>query len=119
MMTVTLRQSITEQLTLHGEFTISQAGTASAALDFVTQHCYHAIFLDVGLPDMDGLDIIRHVREKGEVLPIIIVSSRENETEKVAALARRLLPTRPCRHSIQWPGCSFSIPSTSVHGPGT
>jgi two-component system KDP operon response regulator KdpE len=38
------------------------------------------------LPDIDGLEVIRRIRETGAMLPIIVLSSRENEAAKVAAL---------------------------------
>lgn len=43
------------------------------------------ILLDLGLPDMDGMEVIRQIREKSNT-PIIVVSAREEETEKIIAL---------------------------------
>ena len=43
------------------------------------------IILDLGLPDIDGMEIIRRVREHSQI-PIIVVSARDRETDKVAAL---------------------------------
>ena len=43
------------------------------------------ILLDLGLPDIDGMDILRRIREKSEV-PIIIVSARDQDKEKAMAL---------------------------------
>lgn len=43
------------------------------------------ILLDLGLPDMDGMEVIRQIREKCNV-PIIVVSAREEESEKIKAL---------------------------------
>ncbi len=42
--------------------------------------------LDLGLPDMDGLEVIRQVRDGGSAVPIIVLSSRDDEGSKVAAL---------------------------------
>jgi two-component system KDP operon response regulator KdpE len=42
--------------------------------------------LDLGLPGMDGLDVIRRLRAEGSVVPVIILSSRDDEVGKVAAL---------------------------------
>jgi two-component system KDP operon response regulator KdpE len=43
------------------------------------------ILLDLGLPDMDGMEVIKHIREKSNA-PIIVVSAREEEREKIKAL---------------------------------
>jgi two-component system KDP operon response regulator KdpE len=68
------------------DYIVSEARDGQGALRAIGQKNIDLILLDLGLPDMDGLNIIRQIREKGEALPIIIVSSRESETEKVAAL---------------------------------
>ena len=54
-------------------------------LDMVRSHTADLVVLDLGLPDMDGLDVVRQIRDGGETLPIIILSSRDNESAKVKA----------------------------------
>jgi two-component system KDP operon response regulator KdpE len=44
------------------------------------------IILDLGLPDMQGLDLLRAMRERNEGVPIVVLSSRADETAKVQAL---------------------------------
>ncbi|MDR3475744.1 MAG: response regulator transcription factor [Devosia sp.] len=44
------------------------------------------VILDLGLPDMDGLDVLRAIRGRNEVVPIVVLSSRGDEAGKVAAL---------------------------------
>lgn len=44
------------------------------------------IVLDLGLPDIQGLDLLRTIRQRNEGLPVIVLSSREDEAGKVAAL---------------------------------
>jgi DNA-binding response OmpR family regulator len=80
---VALRQSLAEQLTLHGEFAISQAGTADAALDFVKQHCCHAIFLDVRLPDMDGRELCRLLRRNKVQAPILMLTGADTDADTI------------------------------------
>ena len=69
-------------------YTVSTAADARTALDMVRRHTADLVVLDLGLPDMDGLDVVRQIRDGGETLPIIILSSRDNESAKVEALDR-------------------------------
>ena len=72
-------------LTAQG-YVVNEVQTGSAALDVVRRRGADLIVLDLGLPDMDGLDVIRAVRDSGSAMPIIVLSSREDEGSKVAAL---------------------------------
>ena len=67
-------------------FTVSEAQTGRSALDEMALGATDLTVLDLGLPDMDGLDVIREVRAKGVPIPIIVLSSRDDEGSKVAAL---------------------------------
>jgi two-component system KDP operon response regulator KdpE len=62
-----------------------EAATGQAALDAVIANRPDLIILDLGLPDMDGVEVTRHLREWTTV-PIIALSVREHETDKIAAL---------------------------------
>ena len=55
------------------------------ALPIITSQCPDLILLDLGLPDMDGMEIIRQVRTWSSI-PIIVLSARTQEQEKVRAL---------------------------------
>lgn len=67
-----------------GEFTLYQAENGHAALAAAVSVRPDLILLDLGLPDLDGVEVIRRIREWSEV-PIIVVSVREREEEKVRA----------------------------------
>ena len=67
-------------------YLVVEAATGQAALDAVKQRRADLIVLDLGLPDIDGLDVIRRIREGGAMQPIIVLSSRDDEAAKVAAL---------------------------------
>lgn len=62
-----------------------QARTGTEALSMISSHCPDLIILDLGLPDMDGLDILRQLRTWSS-LPVVVVSARSHEREKVTAL---------------------------------
>lgn len=66
-------------------YRISTAHTGKEALPIITSQCPDLILLDLGLPDMDGMEIIRQVRTWSSV-PIIVLSARTQEQEKVRAL---------------------------------
>jgi len=71
-------------LTANGYEAIT-AATAREASSMLSSHCPDLVLLDLGLPDADGLEIIRTAREWTQ-LPIIVVSARTHERDKVAAL---------------------------------
>lgn len=66
-------------------FRILEAETGAEALERLRGNPPDVVLLDLGLPDADGLDIIRSVRSHSTV-PIIVLSSRSNEQAKVSAL---------------------------------
>jgi two-component system, OmpR family, KDP operon response regulator KdpE len=77
------------RVALEGEnYQVYQAENGQQGLVEVANYKPAIILLDLGLPDMDGLDVLRQIRDGGETLPIIILSSRENESAKVEALDR-------------------------------
>lgn len=67
------------------DYKVSFAENAANGLALATSTCPDLILLDLGLPDMDGLDVIRSIREWSNI-PIIVISARTQEHEKVAAL---------------------------------
>ncbi len=65
---------------------VIEAATAAEALAAVARGGADVLLLDLGLPDTDGLDVIRSLREGGSALPIVVLSARDDERGKVAAL---------------------------------
>lgn len=62
-----------------------QARTGAEGLSMISSHCPDLVILDLGLPDMDGLDILRQLRSWSS-LPVVVVSARSHERDKVTAL---------------------------------
>ena len=68
-----------------GEFSLHQAEDGHTALAAAATVKPDIILLDLGLPDIDGIEVVRRVREWSHA-PIIVLSVREREDDKVAAL---------------------------------
>ena len=68
----------------HGYETM-KALTGAEARSMIASHCPDLIILDLGLPDMDGLEILREIRDWSS-LPVVVVSARSYEQDKVTAL---------------------------------
>jgi two-component system KDP operon response regulator KdpE len=66
-------------------YAVTTAGTGREALDAFSRDRPDLVILDLGLPDMNGLDVCRQVRERADT-PILILSARGAEKDKVAAL---------------------------------
>ncbi len=79
-----IRRFLRTSLTAHGN-EVFEAKTGQEALALVVAHRPDLIILDLGLPDMDGVQVTKKLREWSKI-PIIILSVREHETDKVAAL---------------------------------
>ena len=60
-------------------------GSGEEALTMIASHCPDLIVLDLGLPDMDGMEVLKSVR-KWSNLPVVVVSARNHEHDKVDAL---------------------------------
>lgn len=59
--------------------------TGAEGYSMITSQCPDVVILDLGLPDMDGMTILKNVREWSS-MPILVVSARTHEKDKVAAL---------------------------------
>ena len=67
-------------------YIVATAADAHSGLELIRKGTADLAVLDLGLPDMDGLEVVKQVRKGGGTLPIIILSSRDNESAKVSAL---------------------------------
>jgi len=76
-----LRAGLTSQ-----GYVVSEAAEGGAALDALRRHAADLVVLDLGLRDIDGLEVIKQARASGSAVPIIVLSSRSDERGKVEAL---------------------------------
>ncbi len=73
------------QASLSGQYQVIEAANGEDAIRAVVNEKPDLIILDLGLPDLDGVDVTRRLREWTQT-PIIVVSVREQEAEKIRAL---------------------------------
>jgi two-component system KDP operon response regulator KdpE len=79
-----IRRALRTSLEAHG-YTVQTAGTGQEAVVAAAEGSPDLVFLDLGLPDLDGTEVIKRVRSFSEV-PVIVLSVRDQQADKVAAL---------------------------------
>jgi len=79
-----IRRVVQTNLGYH-DFRVDTAASAGEALTKLARTHPDLILLDLGLPDMDGLEVIRSIR-RHQGTPIVVLSARGSERDKVAAL---------------------------------
>ncbi len=82
----TLRESLAAKLEGSG-FSVEQAADGKEGLYFAQEYPIDLAIIDLGLPEMSGLDIIRQVREQGKAYPILILTARDRWQDKVDGLS--------------------------------
>ena len=80
----TIRNFMQAVLTAN-DYDVLLARTGAMGESMIASHCPDVIILDLGLPDVDGMEILRKVRRWSKV-PILVVSARTHERDKVEAL---------------------------------
>ena len=80
-----IRKLLRVGLTAHGYQTI-EASSGKMALELFGQEPPDLILLDLGLPDMQGHELLRTMRARNDRVPIVVLSSRDDEAGKVQAL---------------------------------
>lgn len=78
------RHAVAENLTAHG-YHVAEAGTAAAAIRAWDGGRPDLVLLDLGLPDRDGLSVVRRIRREA-MTPVLILSARGEESDRVSAL---------------------------------
>lgn len=79
-----IRRFLRLSLTAHG-YAVSEAKDGLSAVETLMTHRPDLVILDLGLPDLCGLDVMRQTREWSAV-PILVLSVRDKESDKVEAL---------------------------------
>ncbi|MBQ7736469.1 MAG: response regulator transcription factor [Oscillospiraceae bacterium] len=79
-----VRNLIVTTLKTH-EYRYLTANNGAEAVMMASSHNPDVLFLDLGLPDMDGIDVIRQIRSWSN-MPIIVISARSDDADKIEAL---------------------------------
>ena len=81
-----LRDLLREQLEQQSEFATMGAATAAAGLSVAAEKRPDLVLLDLDLPDGNGRDVCRQLRESGVTAPVIMLTAAEGETDTVMGL---------------------------------
>ncbi len=81
-----LRESLSEQLRLHEDFIMVEAGTGTEALNLAKREHFDVILLDVGLPDIDGREVCRLMRRNGVKSPILMLTAAQTDADTILGL---------------------------------
>jgi two-component system KDP operon response regulator KdpE len=80
-----IRRFLRTSLTAQG-YHVLEAEDGASALAMMRCNAVDIVVLDLGLPGMDGMEVVRALREQGSAVPIVVLSVRNDETGKVRAL---------------------------------
>ena len=80
-----IRKLLRVGLSAHG-YQIVEASNGKMALNLLSEQTPDLVILDLGLPDMQGHELLRTMRARNDSVPIVVLSSRDDETGKVQAL---------------------------------
>jgi len=76
-------EAIQRTLTLDGRYTVAHAGRAAEALALAAYEKPDLVVLDLGLPDKDGYYVLTELRNRGHSCPVLILSARNLEADKL------------------------------------
>lgn len=81
-----LRSTLKEQLSLHDEFSVSEAATAAAGIKMLKAEQADLVMLDVNLPDMDGREACKLMRKGGFKGPVIMLTGQTTDSDVILGL---------------------------------
>jgi PAS domain S-box-containing protein len=76
-----------QDLLQHDGYAVTVAGTVARAIELVRAHRFNAIILDLGLPDGDGIEVLREAQRSDSSLPVVIVTAHISADRTVGSLA--------------------------------
>jgi DNA-binding response OmpR family regulator len=97
-----LRKALGDQLGHYREFEVEEAGTAGEALAKARDGHLDLMLLDVGLPDMDGREAVKILRQEGFKSPIVMLTAQDSDSDEILGLESGANDyiTKPFRFSV-------------------
>lgn len=81
-----LRSILVEQLQMHEEFNVLQESTAAKGLETARNENVDLIIMDIGLPDLDGREAVKKLRQEGFRAPIIMLTGHDTDSDTILGL---------------------------------
>ena len=81
-----LRASLAEQLAADSSYTVVEAGSVAEGRERGLEGLYEFMILDIGLPDGEGRDLCRELRDGGVSCPIIMLTAAESDSDTIQGL---------------------------------
>ncbi|MBB3808880.1 response regulator transcription factor [Pseudochelatococcus contaminans] len=81
-----LRDTLSEQLVLTGDFEVTSVASGEAAVEAVGAGNFDIVIMDVGLPDMDGREAVRLIRRNGYRAPILMLTGHADDADTIQGL---------------------------------
>ena len=110
-----LRTSLKDQLVLHDEFEVSEAGTASKGMEAAKTGRFDLVVFDVGLPDTDGRELCSLMRKQGVKCPIVMLTAQDSDADTIYGLdaGRQRLRQKPFKFPVLLARIRASCASTN------
>ncbi len=81
-----LRETLTEQFSLHDEFLVTDVATAAEGVKHVKSELVDLVILDVNMPDMDGREVCKIMRRNGYKGPIVMLTAQDSDSDTILGL---------------------------------
>jgi DNA-binding response OmpR family regulator len=81
-----LREALAEQLMGVDDFDVYEAETGAAGVERARTEMHDLVILDVGLPDLNGLEVCREMRRAGVKCPVIILTGQDSDADTIRGL---------------------------------
>ena len=81
-----LRSILVEQLQMHEEFNVLQESTAKKGIETARTENVDLVIMDVGLPDLDGREAVKNLRQEGFRAPVIMLTGHDTDSDTILGL---------------------------------